>query len=181
MQEVRIPFRNWSFIAWANTQGSDARIAIKPICEAIGVAWPAQHDKIKRDPKFNCNDIVMVASDGKQRSMATLPVKELNGWLFGINSKKVSPEVADALLDFQRYCFDAIYAAVSGSANTSVVAELSRRLDMAMAMIQQLMQDNARLNAKIEAIQYSNNHITTIEASCAVKRLNAQKHLKLVC
>jgi hypothetical protein len=143
--QIRVPFKKWDLIAWVNSQDGQARVAIKPICEAIGIAWQGQHEKIKDDPKFNCQDIVMVAEDGKQRSMVTLPVEEINGWLFGISSRKAKAEVAPLLLEFQKYCFKALYAAVSGQANTEVVADLMHRLDDAIAKIAWLTQEMMEL------------------------------------
>jgi hypothetical protein len=135
MKQIVIPFRGWDLIAWANTQPADARIAIKPICDHIGIAWTGQYQKLTNDPRFNCEDIVMVAEDGKQRPMTTLPVIQLNGWLFGINPNKVKPEIVQYLTQFQQFCFQAIYDAISGSANANVVARMQQQMDELMAQV----------------------------------------------
>jgi hypothetical protein len=180
VKEVRIPFRNWELVAWANEQGPDAMIAIKPICEAIGIDSRSQIVKIKGTPCFSWCDITSTGSDGKQYQMVALPVKQLNGWLFGVSSKRVKPEVAGLLLEFQQYCFDAIYAAVSGTANTLVVAELVRRIDVLTAQVSMLLKDNADLRADLRELRDGSHYLGSIEASNAGRRLRAQRSLKLV-
>ncbi|RJF02859.1 hypothetical protein D2187_29970, partial [Escherichia coli] len=38
-------------------------------------------------------EIVMVAEDGKQRNMVSMPLRKLAGWLQTINPNKVKPEI----------------------------------------------------------------------------------------
>ena len=114
MRQVSIAFKQWELIVWLNEQGADARVAVAPICEYIGIEWSTQLRKLQNDPKFNCVHMNMVAEDGKQRVMATLPVEQIQGWLFSINSKKVSAQAAPLLLEFQKSLFHVIYAATSG-------------------------------------------------------------------
>jgi hypothetical protein len=124
VKQISVTFKKWDLIAWLNEQGADARVAVRPICEAIGVDWAGQSVKIQNDPKFNCCDIAMVAEDGKPRMMVTLPVEQIQGWLFSINSRKVSPQVAPLLLTFQQDLFRVIYAATSGQVSPEIVASL---------------------------------------------------------
>lgn len=75
MEKRIIPFRGWDIIIiWLNGHNADARFAVKPLCEAIGLDWKSQHAKIMNDPKFNHGYATMVAEDGRQRAMTTLPV-----------------------------------------------------------------------------------------------------------
>ena len=77
-------------------------IPCKPICEAIGIAWQRQLDKIKQDEVLSSivTEMVIVASDGKQRNMTCIPLDYLNGWLFKLNPSKVAPEARDRVLTF---------------------------------------------------------------------------------
>ena len=81
-------------------------IPCKPICEAIGVDWDSQRQKIKQDEVLNSTavEITVVANDGKQREMTCLPLDYINGWLFKLNPSKVAPEVKDRVIMYQREC-----------------------------------------------------------------------------
>ena len=65
--------------------------AVKPICENIGLNWDSQFRRIKRDDVLNSTVAMMaiVAEDGKNREMMCLPIDYLNGWLFGVDAKRV--------------------------------------------------------------------------------------------
>ena len=69
-------------------------VPIRPICEALGIAYPTQFQKIQEDEDLSSTITlrVTVGADGKQREMACLPVEFVFGWLFTINPKNVKPE-----------------------------------------------------------------------------------------
>ncbi|MGV7078497.1 phage antirepressor N-terminal domain-containing protein [Testudinibacter sp. P80/BLE/0925] len=85
--------------------------AMKPICENIGLAWEPQLLRIKRDDVLNSTMIItiMVAEDGKKREMICLPIDYLNGWLFGIDVKRVKPEIRDTLITYKKECYKALH------------------------------------------------------------------------
>ena len=58
-------------------------VAVKPICENLGLAWGAQFVKIKENQILNesISIIEMVAEDGKNREMVCLPIDMINGWI----------------------------------------------------------------------------------------------------
>lgn len=86
-------------------------VAMKPVVEGMGMDWANQFVKIKhRQERFNCCDIAMVAQDGKPRTMISIPLKKLNGWLFGINPAKIpDAEVRSRVELYQEECFEALY------------------------------------------------------------------------
>jgi len=90
----------------------EAYFAPRPICEAIGLDWAAQFSRIKRNPVLGPTVVMstMVAQDGKQREIVTLPLKLLNGWLFGIEAGRVKPDLRETILTYQRECYDALAA-----------------------------------------------------------------------
>ena len=63
-------------------------IAIKPICEALGVNYKKQHEGILSDEILSqlSTQQGMVGADGRLRNMTCLPEKYIYGWLFGIRS-----------------------------------------------------------------------------------------------
>lgn len=87
------------------------RVAMKPICEGIGLQWEAQLKRIKRHPVLNACMSMMdtqVSGDQQRRRFITLPLSKLNGWLFGVDASRVKPEVRERLIEYQAECFDVL-------------------------------------------------------------------------
>jgi hypothetical protein len=84
-------------------------VALRPICEAIGLAWQAQHHKIMNNPQFSCNDIMTTGSDGKTYKMTCLKISQINGWLFNINANRVNHTCRERLLTYQAECQDVLF------------------------------------------------------------------------
>jgi len=86
-------------------------IPVKPICEALGIAFEPQFTRLKNDPILGSTVTlsVMVAADGKSREMASIPFKYVFGWLFQIDSRNVKEEAREAVLRYQVECYDALY------------------------------------------------------------------------
>ena len=82
-------------------------VAMKPIVENIGLDWVSQHKKIQRNEILKSGMVMMTipAADGKTYETACLPLDYLNGWLFGVDAKRVKPEIRERLLTYQRECF----------------------------------------------------------------------------
>lgn len=158
MNQVVIPFRGWDLPAWANSQPADARIAIKPICDHIGIDWPSQYTKLTTDPSFKCCDITMVDAQGVRKAL-TLPVLQLNRWLCGINANRVKPEIAPKLLQFQDYCMWAIYDALSGRVNPTVITELEETLKEVKAELAIMRQENQELRRDLQVVRRENSFL----------------------
>lgn len=80
-------------------------IAIKPICDALGIDFEAQRKRIKRDPILSQlpSNQTVVAADAKPRKMICLPERFIYGWLFQLESKN------PRFLRFKRTCYEALY------------------------------------------------------------------------
>lgn len=92
-------------------ENGEKRVAIKPICDILGVAYQGQIDKIKTDEILGSTIMLSmtVGADEKQREMQTIPFKFVFGWLFTINPKNVSPEAKEAVIKFKLECYNALY------------------------------------------------------------------------
>ena len=86
-------------------------IALKPICEALGVNWARQHTNLLADPIFGqlYAEQHMVGADGKSRKMISLPEKWVYGWLTSIQS--ASPE----LNQYKKLCYEVLADYFHGS------------------------------------------------------------------
>ena len=104
-----ISFNNQSLITVE--QNGSHYVAMKPICENIGLSWEPQLLRIKRDNVLSSTMIVMiiVAEDGKKREMICLPIEYLNGWLFGIDINRCKPEIRDTLIKYKKECYQALH------------------------------------------------------------------------
>lgn len=86
-------------------------VPIKPICEALGINYPTQLEKIKEDEILGATIPLRgtVGADGKQREMACIPFELVFGWLFTINPKNVAPEAKDNVVRYRMECYHALY------------------------------------------------------------------------
>lgn len=91
-------------------QNGELYVAMKPIVEAIGLDWEAQFKRIKRRAVLNEGISMMeIPSAGGKQSVMCLPLKLLNGWLFGVDAERVKPEIRERVLDYQRSCYDVLH------------------------------------------------------------------------
>lgn len=106
-QLISVPFHGQSLLA---TLVNDVpHVAMKPICENIGLDWSSQFQKIKRNHVLNKGMVMMtIPSNGGLQEMVMLPVKYLNGWLFGVDVNRVKPEIRDRLIAYQTECFEVL-------------------------------------------------------------------------
>lgn len=66
-------------------------VAVKPVCEILGVDFSAQRAKLKEHPIFGSTMVLSttVGADGKEREMVCIPLQFFPGWLFSINESNV--------------------------------------------------------------------------------------------
>lgn len=87
-------------------------VAIKPICENLGIQWHAQRKRIHRDDVLNSTASMMdsVAKDGKTRELLCLPLEFLNGWLFGIDTSRIKNlQIKERVLQYKRECYQVLH------------------------------------------------------------------------
>jgi hypothetical protein len=82
-------------------------VAMKPICETIGLDWDTQRRNVASDPVLSAVTVIMTATgaDGKQYEMLCLPLDYLNGWLFKINANRYKGERRELIIKYQRECY----------------------------------------------------------------------------
>ena len=91
---IKVPFNNQEIVAIIND--GIPYVAMKPICENMGLDWEAQRQRMERDSVLSTTTCMIkaVADDGKQREVVALPLEYLNGWLFGIDDSRDNIYVA---------------------------------------------------------------------------------------
>lgn len=100
-------------------------VAMKPICEAIGLQWDAQRQRIQRHVVLNsvASMAKATAADGKTYEYICLPLEYLNGWLFGVDAARVKEEVRDKVIEYQLECFQVLHDHFHGGGHAKSVMQ----------------------------------------------------------
>ncbi len=89
-------------------------VALKPICENIGIAWSPQRSRLASDPilseKMMSVTFVVIDIDPNSKrphtsEMIALPLQFMHGWLFRIDSRRVKETVRGDLIRYQERCY----------------------------------------------------------------------------
>lgn len=91
--------------------GREQLVAVKPVCEILGVAYQSQQAKLKEHPIYSSVITLSVTTgaDGKKYEMVCIPLRFFSGWLFSINPDNVKEEVREKLIEYQKKCNDILY------------------------------------------------------------------------
>lgn len=86
-------------------------VAIKPICEAIGIDWEGQRQRIERDEILGSVACMIKATgkDGKTYEMTAIPYMFIFGWLFSVDVSKVNENAKGAVLKYKTECYRALF------------------------------------------------------------------------
>lgn len=90
--------------------GETVYVAPKQISDFLGLAWRAQQRRLQRDPILAEGVTIMVtALVGNGQEMTWLRLDLVNGWLFGIDEKRVAPEHREKVLEYKRRCYRVLH------------------------------------------------------------------------
>lgn len=87
-------------------------VAMRPICEYLGLQWEAQLKRIRRHEVLKtCVSIMdmQMPGDDQRRGIVCLPLEYLNGWLFGVDASRVKKEIRPKVIEYQRECFQVLH------------------------------------------------------------------------
>lgn len=86
-------------------------VAVKPVCEILGVDAKSQREKIEEHPLFSSVRVLSpsTGADGKTYMMVCLPLRYFPSWLFSINPTNVKEEIRENLLEYQKKCNDVLF------------------------------------------------------------------------
>ena len=89
-------------------------VPMRPMVEGLGLGWSGAQQRISRDPvlsevsmsvRITRTDIDQGSRQPRTSYMLALPLDYINGFLFGIQSARVKPELRPAVIRYQRECF----------------------------------------------------------------------------
>ncbi|EAY1180906.1 hypothetical protein CJK43_003736 [Salmonella enterica subsp. enterica serovar Miami] len=104
---INVPF--YGSALYVVNHNGEPYTPMKPIVDGMGLAWQSQLAKIKQRFSSTVTEIVMVAADGKSRTMICLALRKLAAWLNTISPNKVRPEIRDRVIRYQEECDDVLY------------------------------------------------------------------------
>lgn len=77
-------------------------IAVKPLCEALGIQAHGQYEKLKGKSWATTQIICAVGADGKTREMFSIHKDNVAMWLANIDENRVKEEVRPTLIAYQK-------------------------------------------------------------------------------
>jgi len=106
-----VPVRFHEDTVWAVDVDGVVYVALKPICENIGVAWNKQLERLKRDYILSEGVTIMgIPSPGGIQETTCLPLDLVPGWLFGIDDRRITdPVIREKVLAYKRECYRVLY------------------------------------------------------------------------
>lgn len=84
-------------------------VALKPMCENLGVDYEAQYKRLRRQPWATISIMEMVAADGKNREMSMIDRRTFTMWLATIDTSRLKNEATRQLIvTYQNEAADAL-------------------------------------------------------------------------
>lgn len=113
--------------------GQAVYVALKPLVEAMGIAWHGQLERIKRDPILREGiRITRIPSErgGNQQAIG-LRLDLIHGWLLKISANRIKDETLRArVILFQRECYQVLWQHFTRLTATPSPAQESRSIRM---------------------------------------------------
>lgn len=108
-QIITVEFRQDILFAVEREDG--VYVAVKPICDTLGLAWQAQLQRLKRDTILAEGITVMVIpSIGGAQETVVMRLDLINGWLFTIDESRVkNDEIRQKVLAYKRECYSVLH------------------------------------------------------------------------
>lgn len=86
-------------------------IPVRPLCDFMGLNWSGQRQRILRDDVLaeSLKVCALRTHPGGVQDMLCLPLKFLPGWLFGLSTDRLKPELREKITRYRRECYDALW------------------------------------------------------------------------
>jgi hypothetical protein len=97
----------------AETADATIWVPLRPVCEALGLNWASQYQRLQRDAILAAaiRSVVVMTTDRGPRPMIALPLRYLPGWLAGVQASRVKPELRDKIIRYQHECYEVLWNA----------------------------------------------------------------------
>ena len=97
----------------AQAEDGELYVPVRPLITFLGLDPTAQRRRIARDNVLQARArlVLFTGADGFRRDMLCLPLDLLPGWLFGVTTSKVKPELAEKIDRYRAECFKVLWQA----------------------------------------------------------------------
>lgn len=131
-------------------------VPVRPLCDYLQLSWPGQRERILRDAVLSqvAATVRVTRTEGQRevaRELVALPLKYLNGWLFGVNAGRVRAELREKLIQYQKECYEVLAQAFQARA-ASPGSSLVNIRDMALA-IAEMAEQQLVLEGRVSATE----------------------------
>jgi hypothetical protein len=91
-------------------------VPLRPICEYLGLSWGSQRNRIARDDVLHdqIRGVFITntpGAGGGTQEMLCLPLDLLPGFLFGVSTARIKPELREKITRYRRECFRRLWEA----------------------------------------------------------------------
>lgn len=136
---VHIPFHGTDLVAEPND--GNPLVALRPACEAIGLAYARQLEKLHKKSWAVVHMKATTGSDGKTYQMAMVDRRTLTMWLATVEPSRVSESIRPMLEAYQNEAADALDSyfheggAINPEATEDQIDRLSRQAKLQMEVL----------------------------------------------
>lgn len=112
---VTVNFRGDDLYGFKNDDG--VFMAVKPMCEAMGIPFEPQRQRMARDPILSKATSIMLApfASSRGQEVTCLLVKRVNFWLAGVDTGRIKDDsVRERVRLYQEECADVLYEHFAG-------------------------------------------------------------------
>jgi hypothetical protein len=158
-------------------------VPLRHMCDLLGVSYQGQIRRIKEDAvlskKLAGVNITFTpdpqTGGGGAQVVNCIPLSYLNGWLFGINAKRVKAEVRDRLILYQERCYEVLAEAFREGrltaepgfedllTNDSPAAQAYKMAAAIMQMARQQLMLEVAVESHAAQLQEHENRLETLE------------------
>ena len=126
-------------------------VPLRPVADALGLAWGSQNNRIQRDEVLarRVRKVLMHGADGRLREMTCLPIDLLPGWLFGVTTARVRPELREKLTRYREECFRVLWDAFRSQILVAT-GETTHLESSALVQLQQIAEMGRAITAMAE-------------------------------
>lgn len=178
MNRLELNVNGINLVAYIASHGGEQWVAIKPLCEALGLKVQTQQKRIHNNPQFKVAPISGVPSSGGPQETLCIPVRQIGMWICTINARKVKDSVRSNLLLFQEHLQSVIHDAITGR----VSAEKVVMLEQQVAHLTQALAENnkivGQLIAEVKYLRVGADRFESADAFAAASRLSHQRWVK---
>lgn len=125
-------------------------VAVRPICEALGVDYHAQYKNLQEDEILGelLSKQTTVGGDNKMREMVCLPEKFVYGWLFSLRSESQDLKI------YKRKCYEVLFDHFHGALTGRMTALTERsQTDLEIIELQEKMNEKLLASEEYQRIQ----------------------------